>query len=80
MLSEDASRELHAMIGGSRDETMSSALWRMRWHWRWGWVRLWVDWVAWSEHGEEPGHCRRAYEEHMMRVLDAPERARRSGL
>jgi hypothetical protein len=80
MLSDDASRELHRMIWGADDETVSSALWRMRHHWRWGWVRLWVDYIAWSEHGEPWGHCRRAYDEHVLRVLDAPGRARRAGL
>jgi hypothetical protein len=80
MLSDDASRELRRMVwGGDGHETMSAALWRLRWNPRWGLVRLWTDWIAWSEHGEEWGHCRRAYEEHMMRVLDTTERARRSG-
>jgi hypothetical protein len=80
MLSDDASRELHAMLGGDPSETMSSALWRRRWHWRWGFVRLWVDWIAVSEHGEPWGHCRAAHETHMGRILETPERARRAGL
>jgi hypothetical protein len=83
MLSEDASRELHGMIWGSRDETMSSALWRRRRHWRWGLVRLWVDWLAVAEHSEPWGHCQRAYETHRQRVLAAmpqDDRARYAGL
>jgi hypothetical protein len=80
MLPDDASRALHAMIWGDASETMSSALWRRRWHWRWGLVRLWVDWVAVTQHGEPWGHCKAAYEAHMSRVLGPAERARRAGL
>ena len=75
MLPDDLSRLVNArFLKGDPSETTSSRLWRKRWHWHWGFLRLWVDWLAMTEHGEAWGHCRRAYNEHRRR--QAEERAR----
>jgi hypothetical protein len=64
---EAASRWLNAMLGGSPAETFCARVWRERWRHPWLWLVIWrIDRIARQRFGEEPGHCRRAAENHKL--------------
>jgi hypothetical protein len=77
MVDEDASRWLNGLLGGDPDETFCSRLWRLRWRRPWYWLMIArINWAAVNRLGEEPGHCRRAAENHKLRAM-APDEIRR---
>jgi hypothetical protein len=76
---EEASRWLNTSLGGDPRQTFCARLWSERWRHPWYWVLIWrIDRAAVRRFGEEPGHCRRAYENHRLGMIgdDLDERFR----